>query len=73
GEGRQPVEWPAQVLSAGRRDPRVVVMPPHGLSLEEVSYPPDAELADRAREARAVRTVDGQSQAAMAAQPAKPG
>ena len=69
GEGRQPVEWPAQVLSAGRRDPRVVVMPPHGLSLEEVRYPPDAELAARAREARAVRTVDGDAPGAMAAHP----
>jgi tRNA pseudouridine38-40 synthase len=43
-------------------------MPPHGLSLEEVSYPAEAELADRAREARAVRTAEG-DQGAMAAQP----
>ena len=57
GEGRQPVEWPAQVLTTGRRDPRVVVMPPHGLSLEAVSYPPAGEMAARARESRAVRTV----------------
>ena len=66
GEGRQPVEWPAQVLTAGQRDPRVVVMPPHGLSLEEVSYPPAPELAARAREARAVRTVDATSDPAGA-------
>jgi tRNA pseudouridine38-40 synthase len=33
-------------------------MPPHGLSLEEVVYPADAELAARAEEARAVRTLD---------------
>jgi tRNA pseudouridine38-40 synthase len=57
GQGRRPVGWPAQVLAAGRRDPAVVVMPPHGLSLEEVVYPPDAELAARAEQARAVRTL----------------
>jgi len=58
GEGRASVEWPAQVLVAGRRAPGVIVMPPHGLSLEEVFYPPAADLGRRAREARATRTVD---------------
>jgi tRNA pseudouridine38-40 synthase len=37
GEGRRPVEWPRQVMRAAVRDPAVVVMPPHGLSLEEVT------------------------------------
>jgi tRNA pseudouridine38-40 synthase len=55
GEGSQPSSWPAQVLAAGERDPGVRVMPPHGLCLEEVSYPPDAELADRALATRRVR------------------
>ena len=32
-------------------------MPPHGLSLEEVSYPPDDQLAQRAEQSRAVRTL----------------
>lgn len=59
GQGRRPVGWPAQVLTAGRRDPAVAVMPPHGLSLEEVVYPADAELADRARASRAVRSLPG--------------
>lgn len=57
GEGHRPPEWPAAVLRAGARDPGVVVMPPHGLSLEEVTYPPDAELAARAAQSRAVRTL----------------
>ena len=35
------------------RRPRVHVMPPHGLSLEEVLYPPDEELAARAVATRA--------------------
>ena len=32
-------------------------MPAHGLSLEEVVYPDDADLATRAEEARATRTL----------------
>ncbi|MBM6405700.1 tRNA pseudouridine(38-40) synthase TruA [Phycicoccus sp. CSK15P-2] len=59
GEGRHPVGFPAEVLAGGVRDPRVTVMPAHGLSLEEVVYPPDDELAARAEEARAVRTLPG--------------
>jgi tRNA pseudouridine38-40 synthase len=59
GEGRRPAEWPTVVLTAGRRDPAVAVMPPHGLCLEEVVYPPDAELQSRAEQSRAVRTLHG--------------
>ncbi|MHB8273431.1 MAG: tRNA pseudouridine(38-40) synthase TruA [Dermatophilaceae bacterium] len=57
GEGRRPVDWPAQVLVAGQRHPAVVVMPAHGLSLEEVTYPPDAELGIRHKEARVRRSA----------------
>ncbi|RIQ27351.1 tRNA pseudouridine synthase A, partial [Jiangella rhizosphaerae] len=57
GDGRRPVDWPATVLAAGVRDPGVVVIPPHGLTLEAVGYPPDDELAARARAARNVRTL----------------
>lgn len=56
GEGREPVEFAADILAAGVRDPRVKVMPAHGLVLEEVSYPPDRELAARAEAARRSRT-----------------
>ena len=55
GEGRRDVDWPAAVLTGGARDPGVRVMPPHGLSLEEVTYPPDDQLAARALETRATR------------------
>ena len=60
GEGRHPASWPGQVLGAGVRDPAVRVMPPHGLCLEEVGYPPAADLAARARATRRLRT-DGQA------------
>lgn len=55
GEGRRGPEWPAQVLSRGIRDPGVTVVPAHGLTLVEVRYPPDADLATRAEQTRAVR------------------
>jgi tRNA pseudouridine38-40 synthase len=52
GEGKRPVEWPAEVLRGGVRDPRVGVLPARGLTLEEVGYPADAELAARASATR---------------------
>jgi tRNA pseudouridine38-40 synthase len=48
GEGRHPVEWAAEILAAGVRDAGVPVVPPHGLTLEEVAYPPVDELGVRA-------------------------
>ncbi|QIK65411.1 tRNA pseudouridine(38-40) synthase TruA [Nocardioides sp. HDW12B] len=56
GEGRRATTWPAEVLAAEVRDPAVLVVPAHGLCLEEVAYPPDDELATRAQETRTVRT-----------------
>jgi tRNA pseudouridine38-40 synthase len=55
GEGRRPVAWAADVIRAGVRDPAVTVMPPHGLVLVEVGYPPDADLAERQQVTRAYR------------------
>ena len=57
GEGRHEPDWAVQVLRARQRDPAVKVMPAHGLTLEEVAYPPDAALAARARETRAMRSA----------------
>jgi len=59
GAGRAGVDQPAEVLRRRTRDPRVPVMPAHGLSLEEVTYPPEVELAARAEQARSRRTVGG--------------
>ena len=47
GERRRPIAWAAQALAAEQRDSAVAVAPAHGLTLEEVGYPPDAELGAR--------------------------
>ncbi|MEO9325703.1 tRNA pseudouridine(38-40) synthase TruA [Nocardioides sp. C4-1] len=52
GEGRRPPAWAGEVLRAETRDPAVAVVHAHGLTLEEVAYPADDELA-----ARAVQTM----------------
>lgn len=58
GEGRRGVGWPAELLASRRRDAGAGVVPAHGLVLEEVTYPPDAELAARADRIRAVRNEE---------------
>jgi tRNA pseudouridine38-40 synthase len=60
GEGRREPAWAAEVLAAGLRDPAVTVVQAHGLTLEEVGYPPDDELPAQAEAARVVRTLPGQ-------------
>jgi tRNA pseudouridine38-40 synthase len=55
GEGRRATAWPSEVLAAGVRDAAVTVVPAHGLTLEEVGYPPDDQLVSRAEESRARR------------------
>ncbi|MBQ0828683.1 tRNA pseudouridine(38-40) synthase TruA [Streptomyces tagetis] len=59
GDGHRAPDWPAKVLAAGVRDSAVHVVRPHGLTLEEVGYPPDDLLAARNREARNRRTLPG--------------
>jgi len=61
GDGRRPTHWPRDVLAAAVRDPGVAVAPPHGLVLEHVAYPPDAELAVRAAAARSRRVLPHQA------------
>jgi len=57
GEGRRDAAWAAGVLAGRQRDPAVSVVQPHGLTLEEVGYPDDAELARQAERSRVVRTL----------------
>lgn len=55
GEGRRPASWVGDVLHETERSSEVMVMPPHGLTLEEVTYPPDGELAAQAVGSRRFR------------------
>lgn len=58
GEHRRGTDWPARLLAAGVRDAAAAVVEPHGLTLEEVTYPADDELAARAARTRARRSRD---------------
>jgi tRNA pseudouridine38-40 synthase len=55
GEGRRPADWPAGLLARTERSGEVPVAPARGLTLVRVDYPPDDELAERARVTRARR------------------
>jgi len=55
GEGRRPVEWPAGLFANENRSDDIAVAPAHGLTLIEVGYPADEELAVRARQTRTKR------------------
>jgi tRNA pseudouridine38-40 synthase len=59
GEGRRTPSWAGEVLRAQLRDPGVTVMHAHGLTLEQVAYPADEDLAAQAKAARVVRSLDG--------------
>ncbi|SDT00065.1 tRNA pseudouridine(38-40) synthase TruA [Microlunatus soli] len=52
GEGARSTPWIAEIQSAAVRDSSVPVMAAAGLTLEEVGYPPDEELAERATRSR---------------------
>ncbi|MCW2495825.1 tRNA pseudouridine(38-40) synthase TruA [Jatrophihabitans sp.] len=55
GEGLRAPEWPASLLTAAERANTVRVAGPEGLTLVEVGYPPDSELAARSLQTRARR------------------
>jgi tRNA pseudouridine38-40 synthase len=57
GVGRRDETWLIAVTERAVRDPTVPVLPPGGLTLEEVGYPPDSELAERAIQARSTRSL----------------
>ena len=59
GDGTRAPGWPARVLAAARRDPAVPVVAAHALCLEEVAYPPDDQLSQRALATRRVREAPG--------------
>jgi tRNA pseudouridine38-40 synthase len=53
--GQRDQGWLRGMPARTSRDSSVPVLPPGGLTLEEVGYPADADLAARATEARSVR------------------
>ena len=57
GESRMPPTWPAQLLETTSRSNAVHVSPAHGLTLEEVRYPVDAELHARTQRTRTFRQL----------------
>jgi tRNA pseudouridine38-40 synthase len=58
GEGRRSVDWPASLFTRTSRSDEVPVLPPHGLTLVEVAYPPADQLSARVEQTRARRSVD---------------
>lgn len=58
GEGREEPSWAAEVMSGRVRPPSLKVAKAHGLTLEEVGYPADEDLAAQAEAARAKRSLD---------------
>lgn len=58
GQGRREPGWPAQVLQARQRDSAVQVLPPTGLTLEQVDYPHDDQLVQRVEITRRYRGHD---------------
>lgn len=56
GEGRLPVERPRELLTTDSRSSEFPVLPAKGLTLVQVAYPADAQLADRAERTRARRS-----------------
>jgi len=59
GEGRFAPDRAAGIRDEARRTSEFIVMPARGLTLVEVGYPADADLAARAEQTRARRTVPG--------------
>jgi tRNA pseudouridine38-40 synthase len=57
GSGLRDLDWLVQMTAAGVRHPTIEVMPARGLTLAEVRYPADDELAARAIRARSMRDL----------------
>jgi tRNA pseudouridine38-40 synthase len=58
GARKLPAERPGELLGAGARTSEFIVLPAKGLTLVQVGYPPDSELAARAEQTRARRRTD---------------
>ena len=60
GDGRKPTSWPSQILADKERNVGLTVQPAHALTLEEVGYPPEDQLAARQLVTKATRRLDGE-------------
>ncbi len=58
GDGRRDLAWLEAVAATQTRSPAIAVAPPHGLTLEAVVYPSDADMALRAEQTRTRRALD---------------
>ena len=56
-EGKRDMDWLAAQAAGEVRSQSIKVAKAHGLTLEHVSYPPDAEVGERAEATRARRTA----------------
>ena len=56
GEHRRDAAWCTRLLTATARSSDFAAAPARGLTLVSVDYPPDAELAERNRVTRDMRT-----------------
>ena len=63
GSGRRTADWLTTRMATTTRSSEIPVLPARGLTLEEVGYPPDDQLATRALEARTIRTLPEPNQA----------
>ena len=57
GEGRFAPDRAVGIRDEAQRTSEFIVVPARGLTLVEVGYPPDAELASRAEQTRAKRVT----------------
>ncbi|HTM84811.1 MAG TPA: tRNA pseudouridine(38-40) synthase TruA [Mycobacterium sp.] len=58
GGGRRDPDWAAQLLTATSRSSDYAAAPARGLTLVQVDYPPDDQLAARTRVTRDMRSAD---------------
>jgi tRNA pseudouridine38-40 synthase len=57
GSGRRTLDWLGDLTTAAVRNSEVPLLPARGLTLEEVAYPPDDQLAQRSSASRARRVL----------------
>lgn len=57
GIGQRDLDWLGGIAATPVRDSSVRVMPAHGLTLEQVHYPPDDQLSSRVAESRSTRSL----------------